>query len=597
MDDRRWMAEHRYRAVLQVLDGAPVAQVARQFGASRQSVYTWVERYHVGGLDALVDKSRRPHVSPHQVPAEVEALVCELRRSYPRWGARRIVHELGQRGLVPVPGRSTVHRILTRQGLINHQEQNHRRVYRRWQRDAPMQLWQLDIMGGVFLAGGRECKLVTGIDDHSRFIVIAKVVAEPSSRAVCTAFAEAMTTYGVPSEVLTDNGKQFTGRFTKPVPAEVLFERICRENGITARLTKPRSPTTTGKIERFHKSLRRELLDHVGLFVDQATAQAAIDAWVHGYNHSRPHQALDMAVPAARFRPAAKDPQQDRHEVHLPEPQDKTTPATVELLAPQLPALLPSPRLPVDESHIRAVEFEALISPIGRLCLPSGQQLKFPAALGGRTATVWADERSIHVFIDGELARTRTSQFTAADLKALVQRGGRIAGLEPATPALPDGPQAPLVVEVDRLVGRDGDVGLGGQRVKLAAQLAGQQVTLRFDGQLMHVIADGRVVKTLPAPIPPEQRAQISGVRSPRTAIIPPSAQALQAQRKVPVDGVVMVGGQRLRIGRAHAGKAVTILIEDTVFRVLDGDVELSTHARTSDKPIRQFKAVARTRK
>lgn len=76
------------------------------------------------------------------------------------------------------------------------------------------------------------------------------------------------------------------------------------------------------------------------------------------------------------------------------------------------------------------------------------------------------------------------------------------------------------MVEVDRLVGRDGDVGLGGQRVKLAAQLAGQQVTLRFDGQLMHVIADGRVVKTLPAPIPPEQRAQISGVRSPRTAII-----------------------------------------------------------------------------
>ncbi|GAA2610422.1 MULTISPECIES: hypothetical protein [Streptomyces] len=102
-----------------------------------------------------------------------------------------------------------------------------------------------------------------------------------------------------------------------------------------------------------------------------------------------------------------------------------------------------------------------------------------------------------------------------------MQRGGRIAGPDPATPALPDGPQAPLVVEVDRLVGRDGDVGLGlgGQRVKVAAPLAGQQVTLRFDGQLMHVIADGLVVKTLPAPIPPEQRAQISGVRSPHTAI------------------------------------------------------------------------------
>jgi len=406
------MAEHRYRAVLQVLDGVAVAQVARQAGASRQSVYTWVERYHSGGLDALMDRSRRPHVSPHQVAAEVESLVCELRRSYPRWGARRIAYELGQRGLVPVPGRSTVHRILTRHGLVNNQDQNHRRVYRRWQRDAPMQLWQLDIMGGVFLADGREFKLVTGIDDHSRFIVIAKVIANQSGRAVCTAFAEAMTAYGVPSEVLTDNGKQFTGRYTKPAPAEVLFERICRENGITARLTKPRSPTTTGKIERFHKTLRRELLDHVGQFADQDTAQAAIDAWVHAYNHSRPHQSLAMATPAAVFRPTPVDPPQPGPQVQLPPMDPAQTTAVEELLAPRLPALLPSPRLPVDESQIGAVEFETLLSAIGRLCLPGGQQLKFPAALGGRTVTVWADCRSIHVFLNGELVRTRASRFT-----------------------------------------------------------------------------------------------------------------------------------------------------------------------------------------
>ncbi|WP_282697821.1 IS481 family transposase [Streptomyces sp. CC208A] len=592
------MAEHRYRAVLQVLDGAPVAQVARQAGASRQSVYSWVDRYHAGGLDALVDKSRRPHTSPHQVAAEVEALVCELRRSYPRWGARRIAHELGQRGLVPAPGRSTVHRILTRHGLVNQQEQNHRRVYRRWQRDAPMQLWQLDLMGGVFLASGRECKLVTGIDDHSRFIVIAKVVAEPSGRAVCTAFAEAMTAYGVPSEVLTDNGKQFTGRFTKPAPAEVLFERVCRENGITARLTKPRSPTTTGKIERFHKTLRRELLDHVGQFADQGTAQAAIDAWVHAYNHTRPHQSLAMATPASVFRPTPVEKPQQEHQVCLPVPDQPATTVVDELMAPRLPALLPSPRLPVDESQIRAVEFEALMSPIGRLCLPGGQQMKFPAALGGRTVTLWADNRSIHVFLDGELLRTRPSQFTPTDLKALVKRGGRIAGPEPAASALATGATAPplAVVEVDRIVGRDGDVGLSGERVKLASHLAGQQVTLRLDGQLMHVIADGKVVKTLPAPVPVERRAQISGARAPRTAVIPPSAQALRAHRRVPVDGVVMVAGQRLRVGRSHAGKTVVILIEDTVFRVLDGDVELTTHARTSDKPVTQFRATARTR-
>src|SRR5439155_9568980 len=112
--------------------------------------------------------------------------------------------------------------------------------------------------------------------------------AVPTGRAVCDAFTAAMRRYGVPFEVLSDNGKQFTGRHMKPQPVEVLFERVCRENGITQRLTKPRSPTTTGKIERWHKTLRRELLDHVAPFESLAAAQEAIDGWVSAYNHSRP---------------------------------------------------------------------------------------------------------------------------------------------------------------------------------------------------------------------------------------------------------------------------------------------------------------------
>ena len=99
-------------------------------------------------------------------------------------GARRIVYELGLRG-GPVPSRATVHRVLSRNGLVAAQEQEHKRVYKRWQREAPMHLWQLDLVGGVPLADGRECKMVTGIDDHSRFVVIAAVVAVPSGRAVC----------------------------------------------------------------------------------------------------------------------------------------------------------------------------------------------------------------------------------------------------------------------------------------------------------------------------------------------------------------------------------------------------------------------------
>jgi transposase-like protein len=155
-DDRAWRVEHRRRAVMEVLDGAAVAQVARQFGASRQSVHSWVKRFETDGEHGLVERSRRPKTSPTRLAAEVEALVCELRRSHPRWGPRRIAHELSKRGVSPVPGRTTVYRVLTRNGMVEPQEQHHRRKYRRWQRDAPMQLWQMDIMGGVFLADGRD---------------------------------------------------------------------------------------------------------------------------------------------------------------------------------------------------------------------------------------------------------------------------------------------------------------------------------------------------------------------------------------------------------------------------------------------------------
>ena len=301
--DEQALVEYRYRAVCEVLGGSPIGEVAARFGTSRQSVDTWRRRFRDEGRPGLADRSRRPHRSPSRVSAEVESLICELRRQHPRWGARRISFELAVRGVEQAPSRVTVHRVLARNGMIAAQDQQHRHVYKRWQRAEPIHLWQLDIVGGVPLADGRSCKLVTGIDDHSRFVVVAAVVAVPTGRAVSAAFTTAMRRYGVPSEVLTDSGKQFTGRFTRPQPVEVLFERICRDNGVTARLTKPGSPTTTGKVERFHKTLRTEFLDHVAPFETLTAAQDGIDGWIASYNHRRPHQALDMAIPATMFRP------------------------------------------------------------------------------------------------------------------------------------------------------------------------------------------------------------------------------------------------------------------------------------------------------
>jgi hypothetical protein len=165
----------------------------------------------------------------------------------------------------------------------------------------------MDVMGGVLLDDSTDLKVVTGIDDHSRFCIAAALVRRATSRAVCEVFAQSLRTYGIPDEVLTDNGKVFTGRFGLH-HTEVLFDRMCRENGISHRLTAPRSPTTTGKIERFHQSLRKEFLAD-RTFPSVKLAQEALDAWVTDYNTDRPHQALEMATPADRFRlvGAAKD--------------------------------------------------------------------------------------------------------------------------------------------------------------------------------------------------------------------------------------------------------------------------------------------------
>jgi transposase InsO family protein len=301
--------EQRYQAVLAVVqDGWKVTEVAARLGVSRQSVHAWIARYEQGGLAALADRSHRPSACPHQTDPEIEAAICELRRQHPGWGPRRIEHQLARSGVVPTPSRSAIYRCLRRHQLIELRRRRKRRdEFRRWERERPMQLWQMDVMGGVLLDDATELKVVTGVDDHSRFCIAAGLVTRATSKAVCAVLSASLRTYGIPDEILTDNGKCFTGRFG-PQPVEVLFDRICRENGISHRHTAVRSPTTTGKIERFHQSLRREFLAD-RTFASFEQAQGELDTWVTDYNIRRPHQALEMATPSDRFRlaPISKD--------------------------------------------------------------------------------------------------------------------------------------------------------------------------------------------------------------------------------------------------------------------------------------------------
>jgi hypothetical protein len=444
----------------------------------------------------------------------------------------------------------------------------------------------MDIVGGMFLAHGTEAKVVTGIDDHSRYCVIASVVARATGRAVCLAFASALREFGVPGEVLTDNGKQFTDRFGKG--GEVLFDRICRDNGITHRLTQPRSPTTTGKIERFHGSLRRELTDDAVPFADLAAAQAAVDEWVAEYNTRRPHQAIGMKAPAERFSTARA-----RHDEEL-----------LPLRLPAVIALAPVPDLPAGEAEpasqapapVRAdhprpyaggpVEFDWVVPSSGNMQV-AGKQFWLGPARSGVTVTFWAGTDVIHLTIAGARVKTLRSHLSTADRAALAANGGRPAGPPPLPPAEPG-----TAIEVDRTVARNGAVHLAGSYVPAGEILAGRRVSIRIEETTLTFFDPGtrELLRTRPSPLTWDQARHLRGAR-PAGPPPRPSAEPVTAQRRASNTGVIMVAGQKIALGRIHAGQVVTVHVTaDTVSIDLD-DQDSRTVRRTTTQPVRSIKA------
>jgi transposase InsO family protein len=576
--------EQRYRAVVAVLDGASVTEVAREVGVSRQSVHVWVARYRRAGLPGLVDGSHRPQWCPHQASPELEALVCELRRAHPRWGALRILHELmrGPSAPEPLPSRASVHRILVRHGLVVPRARRRKRSdYVRWQRPAAMQLWQLDIVYGprlVDVATGevREARIVTGVDDHSRYCVLARVVERATGRAVCLAFTEALQRFGAPEEVLTDNGQQFTARFSRG--GEVLFDKICRRNGIAHRLTQPRSPTTTGKIERFHQTLRRDLLDDARPFVSLLAAQAALDDWVREYNADRPHQALELrapVTPADRFQ-AAPDEQRDLLPLWLPGALASVSePAG----APTRERALDAGAAPIAERG--PVELDRVIPLSGNLWVARRQFWLGPAR-AGQTVRFWASVDVIHLSIAGVRVKSLRSHLSAADLAELARHGAIPAG-PPPLPAVEPGGGA---VEVERTVSNSGIVSLAHHQVLAAEILGGRRVAIRIDAAtLLFFDPDtGELLRSRPNPLTAEE---IRGLRGARPAGPPPRprTEPVTVQRRVSATGVITVCRQQIPLGRIHAGRTVTVHVSEHTLAI-ELDHETRTVRRTTSRPV-----------
>lgn len=210
--------------------------------------------------------------------------------------------------------------------------------------------------------------------------------------------------------------------------------------------------------------------------------------------------------------------------------------------------------------------------------------------------TLWIHLFSIHILLSDDVIKTVPSRATTADLERLSQRGVRTGRPDPAAqaPTAVGTAGGPRPIEIERTASRDGIVVVRGHQLSLGAGIAGTRVTLRFDVGLIHATAGNMLLKTLPSPLPINEIELIKDARPATSALSPPPPPPTghqSVQRRLPKDGVVMVAGQRLRVGRTHAGTIVTIVVEDHHFRVLDGIKDLSLHARTSTAPIRNFDA------
>jgi transposase InsO family protein len=448
------LVEQRYAAVLEVLnEGVTVTEAAARAGVTRQSVQRWLRRYATDGLAGLVDRSSAPASCPHQMASAVEARIVALRQEHPGWGPRTLGHQLGREGFDPVPGRSSIYRCLVRHGLIEVEPRRRKKAdYRRWERSRSMELWQMDVVGGVQLADGWRASIVSGIDDHSRFVISAQVVRRATAKPTCDALAKAMRAYGVPAEILTDNGKVFTGRFG-PGKGEVLFDRVCRENGIRHLLTAPRSPTTTGKIERWHKTLRREFLDGK-VFVDLDDAQAQLDAWVEHYNHDRPHQGIGMVAPWERFRLADPD-------------------AFIEHGDPV--AVAPSATRRVGSTG--KISFAGTLYGVG-------------VWLAGETVDVSVDDGVVSVSHRGVLVQTHAQRHRPDKELAALQRKPKARVVRPRQPTVGQ--------SVTRKVDISGSISFAGHAYRVGKPHARRQVQVAVVGEVVEISAGGQVLKTHP---------------------------------------------------------------------------------------------------
>lgn len=287
-----------------------VSQVCRDCGISRKTFYKYVRRCREEGAAGFVPRSRHPQRFPNAVSDDVEDAVVRLRKELADaghdHGATTIVWHLGRddRFARRVPAVATVHRILVRRGFVIPQpDKRPKTSWRRFEAPAPNALWQIDAMD--WTVGTGVVKVFNIIDDHSRVACRSRAVGDMSSEQAWSTFCEAGHHWGLPSQMLSDNGLCFSGKLRG---FEVVFESNLRDAGILPITGKPYHPQTTGKVERFQQTLKRWLRNQDrrwGIARDITELQTRLDEFTSYYNTQRPHQGIGRVTPITRWTATA----------------------------------------------------------------------------------------------------------------------------------------------------------------------------------------------------------------------------------------------------------------------------------------------------
>ena len=277
-------------------------ELCNRFSISRKTGYKWVHRYSQEGLPGLEDLSRAPKKRPKKSSLNIEQAVVDLRLKYPTWGGRKIRRKLMDNHFTEIPSPSTITDILHRYNLIGNGEKKLTSKFIRFERSHPNDLWQMDFKGPFKLVTGQKCEPLTILDDHSRYNICLEAGESIKREYVQKTLEKVFRRYGLPWQMTMDNGNPWGsyphGKYTR---LSVWLMKL----GIKVSYSRPYHPQTQGKLERFHRSLKADVLQYRN-FESYKSCQQSFDKYRQLYNNDRPHEALNYEVPSTRYNPSLR---------------------------------------------------------------------------------------------------------------------------------------------------------------------------------------------------------------------------------------------------------------------------------------------------